>query len=293
MPRSSADSPPPISCLVCGGTADHLYHKRQHQVFRCRDCGLGVVDPLPSAEELERFYANTYYESDHEWGYHTEYGELEAGLRKMYRRFLRRIEALYPGQRFDRVIDVGCAYGFFLDAVEERWKPEHLVGVDVTPESKEHNSARGREFHAGFFEQVELPEDHFGLAFMGDAFEHVHDPIAVVEKFARILAPGGVVVITTVDFDSWLARILGSRWRLMNPPEHLFFWTRRSISRLFADHGFETRVENYWLYYPKSYVHQRTRAQFGLTPRFIDLLPGDVVPIPSFDVLMGIFRKRE
>ena len=79
MPRSSADSPPPISCLVCG-TADHLYHKRQHRVFRCRDCGLGVVDPLPSAEELERFYANAYYKSDHEWGYHTEYGSIKFAL---------------------------------------------------------------------------------------------------------------------------------------------------------------------------------------------------------------------
>ena len=140
MPRSSADSPPPISCLVCG-TADHLYHKRQHRVFRCRDCGLGVVDPLPSAEELERFYANTYYESDHEWGYHTEYGELEAGLRKMYRRFLRRIEALYPGQRFDRVIDVGCAYGFS----STRWRN---AGTPSTWSSRRDTRVDGAEFRA-------------------------------------------------------------------------------------------------------------------------------------------------
>lgn len=293
MSRSSGELRPQISCLVCGGTADFLYEKHEHPVFRCRDCGLGVVHPLPSEQELERFYANRYYESDHEWGYHTEYGELEAGLRKTYRHLLRRVEALHGDRRFDRVIDVGCAYGFFLDAVEERWKPEHVVGVDVSPESKERNVARGREFHSGFFEQVELPEGHFGLAFMGDAFEHVRDPIAVVEKFARVVAPGGIVVVTTVDFGSWLARILGRRWRLMTPPEHLFYWTRHSISRVFADRGFETRVGKYWLHYPKSYVYQRTRAQFGIAPRFLDLWPGDVVPIPSFDALLGIFRKRD
>ena len=126
---------------------------------------------------------------------------------------------------------------------------------------------------------------------MGDAFEHVHDPLAVVEKFERVLAPGGVAVITTVDFDSWLARLLGKRWRLMTPPEHLFFWTRDSLARVFGDRGFSSLIENYWLYYPKTYVHQRTRAQFGIAPRFIDLLPGDIVPIPSFRCTDGLLHE--
>ena len=145
----------------------------------------------------------------------------------------------------------------------------------------------------GRFQQLEpAMRKHFDLAFMGDAFEHVQDPAAVVAKFADVVAPGGVVVITTVDFDSWLARLLGARWRLMTPPEHLFFWTRRSIEKIFDDHGFDARVENYWLFYPKAYVEQRSRAQFGVAPPFLGWLPGNTVPIPSFDVLLGIFQKR-
>lgn len=280
------------SCIVCGARCRFLYRKFDYDVVRCEACGLGTVTPLPSAEELAKFYAETYYDSSNDWGYHTEYGELEHGLKKTYSRILQKVERLHPGRRFERVLDVGCAYGFFLDTVEERWHPEEIVAVDVTPEARERNQRSGRVFHQGFIETVPLPEEHFDLVFMGDAFEHVHDPLKAADRFERVLAPGGVLVITTVDFGALIARLLGPRWRLMTPPEHLFFWTRASITRLFEDRGFSARISDYWLYYPKSYVYQRTKAQFGITPHFLSFLPGDIVPIPSFDVLLGIFQKR-
>lgn len=282
----------PLVCVVCGARCAFLYRKFGYDVVRCERCGLGTVSPLPTPEELAKFYAETYYDSSSNWGYHTEYGELEPGLKRTYARILEKVERLRPGRRFERVLDVGCAYGFFLDVVEQRWRPQEVVGVDVTPEARERNERAGRTFHHGFIETAPLPDAHFDLVFMGDAFEHVHDPLRAADQFARVLAPGGVLVITTVDFDAVVPRLLGARWRLMTPPEHLFFWTRRSISKLFEDRGLTARVSNYWLFYPKSYVYQRTRAQFGITPRFLGLIPGDIVPIPSFDVLLGIFQKR-
>jgi SAM-dependent methyltransferase len=272
-----------------------MFQKSSFEIVRCVGCGLGTVVPLPTREQLADFYANAYYQpdpdSDTQSGYHSDYLELEAGLKRTYRRFLRQIVRRSPGRRFDRVLDVGCAYGFFLDTVEECYAPSELVGIDISPEAREQAARKGRTFHAGFVEDVELPDAHFDLVFMGDALEHVHDPQRVADKLVRVLAPGGTLLLTTVDFGSWLARLLGVRWRLLTPPEHLYFWTRRSVERLFADRGLTTRVENYWLYYPKSYVYQRTRQQFGLTPRFLSLVPGDLIPIPSFDAMVGVFQK--
>lgn len=280
------------TCIVCGGACTLLFPKHGFEIVRCQQCGLGMATPRPSPEELAAFYANAYYDGAAELGYHTEYGELEAGLKKTYTRFLERVERRHPGRRFERVLDVGCAFGFFLDAVEERWHPTELVGVDISPEAGERNTRPGRTFHAGLFEDVALPAQHFDFVYMGDALEHVHDPLAVADKLARVLVPGGVLVLTTVDFGSWLARALGERWRLLTPPEHLQFWTRQSLARLFRDRGFDATVENYWLFYPKSYVYQRTKTQFGFTPRFLAMVPGDLIPIPSFDAMVGMFQRR-
>jgi SAM-dependent methyltransferase len=282
-------------CIACDARCEPLFIKSDFEIVRCVDCGLGTVVPMPTPVQLADFYANAYYQHDpnssDQTGYHSDYRELEAGLKRMYRQFLSRIERQANGRPFDRVLDVGCAYGFFLDTVEECYAPSELVGVDVSPEAEEQASLKGRTFHAGFVEDVDLPDAHFDLVFMGDALEHVHDPQRVADKLVRVLAPGGTLVLTTVDFGSWLARWLGVKWRLLTPPEHLFFWTRDSLKRLFHDRGLTGSVGNYWLYYPKSYVYQRTRQQFGFAPRFLSLVPGNLIPIPSFDAMVGLFHK--
>jgi SAM-dependent methyltransferase len=282
-------------CPVCEEPARHLYEKGDHQVHRCGSCGLGFVADLPSAEELERFYRDGYYdvasaEKSGGLGYHTAYRELEDGLKRMYGDFLDEVEQRHPGRRFDRVLDVGCAYGFFLDVARERFAPSELVGLDVTEEARSIKE-RGYSFHHGFIEDVALPESHFDLVFMGDAFEHVRDPVRVAERLAAVLAPGGVLVLTTVDFDARLARLLGRRWRLMKPPEHLFYWNRRSLEKLFSRRGLSARFADYWLYLPKAYVYSQFEMQFGFKPWFLALWPGRDIPIWSFDVLIGYFTK--
>lgn len=282
-------------CPVCGELARHLYDKGGHSVHRCRRCGLGFVGDLPTAEALERFYAAGYYDAASPTesgglGYHTAYTELESGLKRMYGDFLDGVLRRHPRKRFARVLDVGCAYGYFLDVARERLAPEELVGLDVTPEARG-IAARGYTFHAGFIEDVPLPAAHFDLVFLGDAFEHVRDPVRVADRLASVLAPGGVLLLTTVDFDSALARLLGRRWRLMKPPEHLFYWTRRSLECLFGERGLESRFDDYWLYLPKAYVYRQFEMQFGFPPLFLALWPGDEIPIWSFDVLLGTFTK--
>lgn len=295
MSRQAGSSQTESICIACDSRCQRVFRKSDFEIVRCVDCGLGTVVPMPTPDQLADFYSNAYYQhdpdSDDQAGYHSDYWELEAGLKRMYRRFLSQIEQRSPGRRFERVLDVGCAYGFFLDTVQECFAPSELVGVDISPEARERAAGKDRTFHAGFVEDVELPDAHFDLIFMGDALEHVHDPRRVADKLVRVLAPGGTLILTTVDFGSWLARLLGVRWRLLTPPEHLYFWTRRSLVHLFADRGLTGRVGNYWLYYPKSYVYQRTRQQFGFTPRFLSVVPGDLIPIPSFDAMLGVFQK--
>jgi SAM-dependent methyltransferase len=253
---------------------------------------MGFVHPVPDAAKLAQFYSKRYYASDHEWGYHVDYGTLKDGLKRTYRGILRRFDRHYPGRSPRRVLDVGCAYGFFLDVAREYWDPEELLGLDVTAEAERQNREKGHAFLRGFLEDADLPREHFDVVFIGDAFEHFHAPKRAVEKLAQIVAPGGVVVLTTVDFDAWLPRLLGRRWRLMTPPEHLFFWNRSSLERIFADAGFASRVSGYWLHYPKEYVRQRFDQQFGFPPFFLAFFPWNLIPIYSFDVLVGFFEKR-
>ncbi|HXN43360.1 MAG TPA: methyltransferase domain-containing protein, partial [Xanthobacteraceae bacterium] len=60
------------------------------------------------------------------------------------------------------------------------------------------------------------------------------EPHQTLALCAKHLRPGGMIVLTTGDFGSTLARMAGRSWRLMTPPQHLWFFTAASIERLAA-----------------------------------------------------------
>ena len=70
----------------------------------------------------------------------------------------------------------------------------------------------------------------FDVIVMLDVIEHVPDPRETLALCEKHLNPGGIVVITTGDFGSLPARLLGARWRLMTPPQHLWFFTPGACS---------------------------------------------------------------
>jgi 2-polyprenyl-3-methyl-5-hydroxy-6-metoxy-1,4-benzoquinol methylase len=65
-----------------------------------------------------------------------------------------------------------------------------------------------------------------------DVIEHLPDPRATLALCRHHLNPGGIILITTGDFSSPYARLAGRHWRLMTPPQHLWYFTPESMGRL-------------------------------------------------------------
>ena len=58
-------------------------------------------------------------------------------------------------------------------------------------------------------EAIPFPDETFQVATLWDVLEHIPDPTAAISDVARVLAPGGRLILTTGDVESWLARISG------------------------------------------------------------------------------------
>jgi 2-polyprenyl-3-methyl-5-hydroxy-6-metoxy-1,4-benzoquinol methylase len=75
-----------------------------------------------------------------------------------------------------------------------------VVGVDANPEAFEHARLRyarqGLTFERGMVETFGEPGAFDAVVFL-QTIEHVHDPVAVLEHFRRLLAPGGVAYLST------------------------------------------------------------------------------------------------
>jgi len=141
------------------------------------------------------------------------------------------------GSEIGDMLDVGAATGFFLDLARNRgWR---TVGVEPSEFAVSVAKGKGLDVRQGIVEDLAIPDNSFDVITMWDVIEHVNAPRASLAAAFRLLRPGGVLAINTPDSGSTLARLLGLRWHLVVPPEHLVLFHQESLRRLLAESNFE------------------------------------------------------
>jgi SAM-dependent methyltransferase len=232
----------PQRCPVCLSQAVHpALEKDGAPVLRCEDCHLRFCASEPDRAALDRLYGESYFTGGGD-GYE-HYLQDEATHRRQARRYLRRIERLRvrPG----RLLDVGCAAGFFLD--EARRAGWQVTGVDVSPYAVRHaRDVLGLDVRRGDFLTVELPATGFDLVTAFNVFEHLPDPRATAERLARLVRPEGFLLIETWNADSLAARLLGTRWHQYSPRYVPYYYTRQSLETLFRRAVWRTVAFGRW-----------------------------------------------
>jgi hypothetical protein len=71
-----------------------------------------------------------------------------------------------------------------------------------------------------------------------EVFEHLRDPVQEASELARVLRRGGLLYATTPNFNSLSRRLLGPRWNVIEYPEHLCYFSPKSIERWLSASGF-------------------------------------------------------
>ncbi|MGH3493549.1 MAG: class I SAM-dependent methyltransferase [Sciscionella sp.] len=223
------------ACEVCGSMErTHLYEVDGWSIMRCVGCGLGFVATPPSDADLVALYDASYYEDDTQPGY-AGYAEAEARKRHHDRTLLDAIEALRPA---GDLLEIGCAYGYFLD--EARTRGWRVRGVEPSEHAVKYaKSQLHLDVSRAAFTDLAPEPEALDAVVLWDVIEHLPNPRQTVERAYRWLRPGGVIALSTGDFASLTARLHGSDWSLMTPPWHQFYFSRASVSRLLESAGFE------------------------------------------------------
>lgn len=227
-----------IPCNLCGSSQRQPYCPGNGLgLVRCQNCGLVYVSPRPDPNELYALYGETYFHNDESGvvGY-SNYIADEANIRRTAARRLKRLSRwIQPG----RMLDVGCAVGFFLDeARRQGWQPEGLdVSNFAVDYARTHFDLPAR---AGSFTGMEFAPESFDLVTMWDVIEHVPDPKAYIQRAAAVLRPGGLLALATPDIESLPARLAGKRWvGYKLSEEHVYYFSRRTLAKMLEEAGFE------------------------------------------------------
>ena len=110
-----------------------------------------------------------------------------------------------------RVLDVGCGDGSFLEHLAARIGDRRVsyVGVDYSEYQLAKAARLPYEFHkCDLGEGIPLPDGSVDLVHAAEIIEHLYDPDLLIEECARVLRPGGHLVVTTPNLHAWYNRVL-------------------------------------------------------------------------------------
>lgn len=237
-----------VRCNLCGShDTEPVAEVDSFHIVRCRQCGLIYVNPRYREDVLEQLYTAEYYDHDGIkngqafFGY-DDYIADEENIRIT---FVKRLKTIERFVRKGKLLDIGCATGFFLDLARTRgWE---VVGSEVSAFAAQYARDRfGLDVHIGPLKDLHFDAETFDVVTMWDVIEHVADPLGDLQEVWRILRKDGLLSLITPDCGSPIARLLGKRWEEMRRVrEHIYFFSKRTMTEMLHRTGFEVlKIEN-------------------------------------------------
>lgn len=211
-----------------------MFHKQGYDIVFCPVCKLGATDFCkPYRQFIGSFYREQYFMGGDECGAYEDYEEDKQFIIRNSRIVLGALDGVKKG----KLLDVGCAMGYLVgEAVSRGW---NAFGIDPSAYaiSRVDSSLKDRVTVATL-DEFACPRKSFQCVTMLDVVEHLKDPRHDLRTIRSLLSDDGELVITTGNRESLFARLFGRHWTFYNPPQHLFFFTKSTLTKLLHDAGF-------------------------------------------------------
>ena len=248
-----------IICNLCGSNRNVVVYRSQQKIgaavadaylitekilvppekiLKCVICGLIFVPPGESSEKIIKQYQDMIDEGD---------VEEDQGRRKTACMVLKKLHRYQKKGKL--LLDVGCSTGFFLD--EARKKGWQVQGVELSRwAAKIAREKFSIEVMNSTLKQAKLPANSYDVIVLHDTIEHVINPREMLVEIRKILKPDGILYINTPDIQSLASRVLKAKWWGINR-HHLFYFSRKTLSRLLEASGFKSVR---WELYARSFT---------------------------------------
>lgn len=228
------------TCPICSTTTlrDHTVQTTFHTV-QCSNCDLIFTQNI-TQEELDRFYDSSYFNNAESVIGYKDYIAEERGHRANAQRLLRTLDKAFP-LRGKTLLDVGCAAGFLLDEARGRFGCR-VFGVE--PSTAIHDHARdvlGIDVRTTELERAGFAPEFFDVVLLVGTIEHLLDPRSVIESITKLLKPGGLFALTTIDTKGLIPLYA------IKPPEHIIYFSHQNLRMLLQQCGYSNIQHTTWL----------------------------------------------
>src|SRR5665811_484493 len=157
------------ACPACRHITTHSFRYRTNgcDIYRCESCGLGRAET--SGFDPRAYYTGGYFSGQCRDGY-SDYRAAEPILR---REFARSVEFVHRFCRGGKLLDLGCAYGFFLKEAQRYFDGS---GIELAEEAAEHCRRSGLNVLSGVADEANMRRvGHVDVITLFDDIEQRND----------------------------------------------------------------------------------------------------------------------
>ncbi|MEZ4866403.1 MAG: class I SAM-dependent methyltransferase [Caldilineaceae bacterium] len=259
----------PWRCSLCDHDQAELLFAKQENVgqagptftlWRCQQCGLVTLRPQPP--DLVALYPANY---EPYWLPNAEVNQCWQRWQQR-RHFATRANLVAQAcSQGGYVLDIGCGTGGFLHALCES-SCFQGIGVDISHYALQVAQRQQIQGVCANARDCCLAPASFDIVTLWEVIEHIPEPLAALADIRRLLRPGGIMLLSTPNSQSWQAHLWRQYWQGWESPRHLQIFSWATVERLLDATGFQlTRrltlpVERY---YAVESVATWLRAQLG------------------------------
>ena len=229
-----------VPCLLCGYSTGRVIISNYAPLLirSCPRCGHLFTSPRLADSALASLYDTDYFESGEEgsaFGY-ADYAEQEKAISNTARMRLKWIKRrLKTDSPKNRLLEIGSAYGFFLD--EARQAGYQIAGIEPAATARSRANRLLKEEIVK--DRLEKIAGQFDVVVLWDVLEHLPDPLTTLKQISEYMPPGALLAIITPNSASLPARFFSHRWLVFaSPQEHLHFFNPVTIRLLLINAGF-------------------------------------------------------
>ncbi len=211
-------------CLITG--AEDLYPLKGYEdnfLVKSKSSGFVFSSKIPTDQELTDYYSN----------YPIGYG---ADSPLNIKRINERLDEFEKFRKTNKMLDVGCGPGIFL--IEAKKRGWEVYGTEFTDKQITYLKEKGINTYQGKLNGNSFEENSFDVIISSEVIEHINNPVEEVSLFNKFMRKGGLLYVTTPNFNSVERFLLKGKYNIIYYPEHLCYYTPKTINILFTSCGF-------------------------------------------------------
>ncbi|MFH1346715.1 MAG: class I SAM-dependent methyltransferase, partial [Spirochaetota bacterium] len=173
---------------------------KKFTLVKCKNCGLGFINPQPSSEELERYYSEKYFAA----GSSEMFSENSISLflskaKNFFSKLLfsKRNNINHSHYERGRLLDFGCGTGRLISKYKMSYPNYEFYGADISwIACEEARKIEGVNIFCGALEEAHFKDNFFDFINVYHVLEHLPNLRETLVELNRVLKPGGKISIS-------------------------------------------------------------------------------------------------